>query len=96
MDLTDAFTAVAGVGVKPTIHGLIDLAQAKVIKGPVRLHLWWVWINVDVNEKVDVLQRVANNLPTSKKGVIKLIHELTDDDEVTLAPGSRSSASYSE
>ena len=84
--LTDAFTAVAGVGVKPTINSLIDMAQSKVIKGPVRLHLWWVWINVDVNDKVDVLQRVANHLPTSKKGIIKLIHELTDDDEVTLAP----------
>ena len=84
--LTDAFSAVAGVGVKPTINSLIDMAQSKVIKGPVRLHLWWVWVNVDVNEKVDVLQRVANHLPTSKKGVIRLIHELTDDDEVTLAP----------
>ena len=62
------------------------MAQARIIKGPVRLHLWWVWINVDVHEKIDVLQRVANDLPTSKKGVIRLIHELTDDDEVTLAP----------
>ena len=75
---------VSTVGV--LLNKLVDLAQAKLITKPVVIELFWFRFNVDVNDKIDALQRWADNPPTSADDVPDMILELCADDEVVFCP----------
>ena len=78
--------AVAAGTVGELLNKLVDLAQAKLITKPVTIELFWFRFNVDVNDKIDALQRWADNPPTSADDVPDMILELCGDDEVVFCP----------
>ena len=78
--------AVAAGTVGELLNKLVDIAQAKLITKPVVIELFWFRFNVDVNDKIDALQRWANNPPTSADDVPDMILELCADDEVVFCP----------
>ena len=78
--------AVAAGTVGELLNKLVDLAQAKLITKPVNIELFWFRFNVDVNDKIDALQRWADDPPTSAHEVPDMILELCGDDEVVFCP----------
>ena len=78
--------AVAAGTVGELLNKLVDLAQAKLITKPVTIELFWFRFNVNVNDKIDALQRWADNPPTSAGDVPDMILELCGDDEVVFCP----------
>ena len=78
--------AVAADTVGELLNKLIDLAQAKLITKPVSIEVLWFRFNVDVNNKIDALQRWADDPPTSTDDVPDMILELCGDDEVVFCP----------
>ena len=52
--------AVAAGTVGELLNKLIDLAQAKLITKPVTIELFWFRFNVDVNDRIDALQKWAH------------------------------------
>ena len=78
--------AVAAGTVGELLNKLVDLAQAKLITKPVTIELFWFRFNVDVNDKIDALQRWADNPPTGAADVPDMILELCGDDEVVFCP----------
>ena len=78
--------AVAAGTVGQLLNKLVDVAQAKLITKPVTIELFWFRFNVDVNDKIDALQRWADHPPTSADDVPDMILELCADDEVVFCP----------
>ena len=78
--------AVAAGTIGELLNKLVDLAQAKLITKPVVIELFWFRFNVNVNDKIDALQRWADNPPTSADDVPDMILELCADDEVVFCP----------
>ena len=62
------------------------MAQAKLITKPVTIELFWFRFNVDVNDKIDALQKWAHDPPTSADDVPDMILELCGDDEIMFCP----------
>ena len=78
--------AVSAGTVGELLNKIVDLAQAKLITKPVTIELFWFRFNVDVNNKIDALQRWANDPPTSATDIPEMIQELCGDDEVVFYP----------
>ena len=78
--------AVAAGTVGELLSKLVDLAQAKLITKPVTIELFWFRFNVDVNDKIDALQKWAHDPPTSADDVPDMILELCGDDEIMFVP----------
>ena len=84
--LDKVMEAVAAGTVGQLLNKLVDVAQAKLITKPVTIELFWFRFNVDVNDKIDALQRWADHPPTSADDVPDMILELCADDEVVFCP----------
>ena len=78
--------AIGAATVGELLNKLVDLAQANLIKKPVTVELFWFKFRIDVNDKIDALQRWADDPPTSTSEIPAMILELCADDDVIFCP----------
>ena len=80
-EIGDSLTTLWTAGI---IDGVVDLAQHAVPNRKVPLRLSFIEIQVDINDKIDVLQDLSRNLPKSRADIIAMVHRLTDDDVILI------------
>ena len=73
-------------GTSLVINDLVDAIQAKLFHGPIFVKLWWFRFHIDPDTKIDALQAAAQHPPKSKKEIVKMLHELVDDDVIEFRP----------
>ena len=84
--IEDAFVALLNAGTSLVIDDLVDAIQAKLFHGPIFVKLWWFRFHIDPDTKIDALQAAAQHPPKSKKEIVKMLHELVDDDVIEFRP----------
>ena len=71
-------------GYKTIIDKLLELSKHATKGKKARVALVPFWFEINLGDKVEVLQRIADNPPTDPRQIPDLLYDLVDDDEVGI------------